>query len=80
MTKLTLSIPEESVEKVKTYAKQHGTNVSAFFRSVIEALPDEDQKGTELLKEWPEMQEVLHSSVELVPFDERSAGLLRKHG
>lgn len=80
MTKLTLSVPEQTVEKAKRYAKLRGTSVSAFFTQVVDTLPDEDARIDALLEDWPEMRDLVGLAGRAEPFDERSARILEKHG
>ncbi len=79
-TKLTLSVPAAAVEKAKSYAKRHGTSVSAMFTAAIEALPDDTREVRRALADWPELEEFVGMIDRPEPFDGRSKRILEKHG
>lgn len=79
-TKLTLSVPADTVKKAKSYAKRHGTSVSALFAAAVEALPDETDEIRRALNDWPELGEFVGIVKRPEPFDERSRRILEKHG
>jgi hypothetical protein len=79
-TKLTLSLPEETIAKAKRYARKHGTSVSALFARSVEEMSAADNQIEEVLKRFPDMRKVVGISVREDPFDERSKHIRRKHG
>ncbi len=79
-TKLTLSVPENTVKKAKSYAQRHGTSVSALFTAAVEALPDDAGKLETALSEWPELRDFVGIADKPRPFDARSERILQKHG
>lgn len=79
-TKLTLSVPEETVLKAKRYAELHGTSVSAWFTAAVEALPDTPGTLDAALAKWPEMREFVGIVSPPQAFDARSKRVLEKHG
>ena len=79
-TKLTLSVPEETVNKAKRYAALHGTSVSAWFTAAVEALPDKPGSLDAVLAEWPDLRDFVGIVSEPKPFDARSERILKKHG
>jgi hypothetical protein len=78
--KLTLSVPPDTVEKAKQYAKKHGTSVSALFASVIESLPFEPDDLEQASVEWPELRSFVGLIDKPKAFDERSRRIIEKHG
>ncbi len=80
MTKLTLSLPEETIAKAKRYARKHGTSVSALFAKSVGELASSDEEVEDLLKRFPDMRKVVGVAQKMEPFDERSAHILKKHG
>ena len=79
-TKLTLSVPENTVKKAKSYAQRHGTSVSALFTAAVEALPDDTCKLETALSDWPELRDFVGIADKPRPFDARSERILQKHG
>lgn len=79
-TKLTLSLPEETIAKAKRYARKHGTSVSALFARSVEEMSAAEDEVDEILKRFPDMRKVVGISARAKPFDERSAHILKKHG
>ena len=79
-TKLTLSVPEDTVKKAKRYAKRHDTSVSALFAAAVEALPDETENLENALAAWPELGDFIGMAGKPKAFDARSRRILEKHG
>ncbi len=78
--KLTLSVPEETVRKAKSYARRHGTSVSALFTALIDSLPGEADEMQQASVNWPELREFVGLLHRPKPFDARSERILEKHG
>lgn len=79
-TKLTLSVPEETVKKAKHLARLRGTSVSALFADSVDKLDHRSERTRELLHRHPRLRKLFDTPLELEAFDERSAAILKKHG
>lgn len=77
-TKLTLSIDEEKVKKIKEYSKIHGISVSKFFEKKI------DETILETPKKKPDVSKLLGAFGTVTePFDWKkikTEHLMKKHG
>jgi len=80
--KLTLSVPEQTIQKAKIYAKRRKVSVSKLFADSIEKLEEMESEEPKLLRENPELYKFLGSGSESIkaPFDSRSERILEKHG
>ena len=80
--KLTLSVPEQTIQKARIYAKRRKVSVSKLFAESIDKLEEMESEEPKLLHENPELYKFLGSgtgSID-VPFDARSERILEKHG
>ena len=79
-TKLTLSLPEETVRRAKQHARMRRTSVSALFAQSVDQIDQAQEEVEAILRRQPRLRKLVGSPLELVAFDERSAAILRKHG
>ena len=78
--KLTLSVPEQTIEKAKLYAKRRKVSVSKMFADSIERIELMESEDQNLIRENPGLYAHMGSGSVELPFDDRSRRILEKHG
>lgn len=79
-TKLTLSIDDKAVYKLKRKARQHGKSLSAFMQDSANGVNDERKKAWDGLKKILRKSKRTKSVSEKTLKQQRIKHLLKKHG